>query len=103
MKNTTIKITTLTHNKIVKDEVIVMDKKITCRPCKEKNNWEIENEFGVVLEKHYKQKMLVLKQAKNWQMSVIVNYVYVTQQVVVMNKGKIPLFIFIFQITCNKV
>lgn len=47
--------------------------------------------------------MLVLKQAKNWQMSVIVNYVYVTQQVVVMNKGKIPLFIFIFQITCNKV
>ena len=45
MKNTTIKITTLTHNKIVK----------------EKNNWEIENEFGVVLEKHYKTKDACVK------------------------------------------
>ena len=53
MKNTTIKITTLTHNKIVKDEVIVMDKKITCRPCKEKNNWEIENEFGISFDVDY--------------------------------------------------
>ena len=31
--------------------------------------------------------MLVLKLAKNLQMNVIVNYVYVIQQVVVMNKG----------------
>jgi hypothetical protein len=61
VKNTTIKIITLTHNNIVKDEVIVMDKKITCRPCKEKNNWEIENEFGVVLEKHYKTKDACVK------------------------------------------
>ena len=38
-----------------------MDKKITCRPCKEKNNWEIENEFGVVLEKHYKTKDACVK------------------------------------------
>lgn len=28
-----------------------MDKKITCRPCKEKNNWEIENEFGCCFRK----------------------------------------------------
>ena len=33
-----------------------MDKKITCRPCKEQSNWEIENENGVVLEKHYKTR-----------------------------------------------
>ena len=28
---------------------------------KEKNNWEIENEFGVVLEKHYKTKDACVK------------------------------------------
>lgn len=33
-----------------------MDKKITCRPCKEQNNWEIEDQYGQVLKKHYASK-----------------------------------------------
>lgn len=33
-----------------------MKKKITCRPCKEQNNWEIEDECGVVQKKHYQTK-----------------------------------------------
>lgn len=33
-----------------------MKNKITCRPCKEENNWEIENQYGEVLEKHYASK-----------------------------------------------
>ena len=33
-----------------------MKKTITCRPCKEQNNWEIENQYGVVLETHYATK-----------------------------------------------
>ena len=33
-----------------------MKNKITCRPCKEENNWEIEDQNGVVLEKHYKSR-----------------------------------------------
>lgn len=41
-----------------------MDKKITCRPCKEENNWEIENENGVVLEKHYATKAACVKAGK---------------------------------------
>lgn len=30
--------------------------KITCRPCKEQNNWEIEDQNGKVLNKHYATK-----------------------------------------------
>ena len=30
-----------------------MKNKITCRPCKEQNNWEIEDQTGKVLDKHY--------------------------------------------------
>ncbi len=33
-----------------------MKNKITCRPCKEQNNWEIEDCNGVVLKKHYSTK-----------------------------------------------
>ena len=33
-----------------------MKNTITCRHCKEQNNWEIENQYGVVLEKHYATK-----------------------------------------------
>ena len=33
-----------------------MKKTITCRPCKEQNNWEIKNQYGTVLEKHYNTK-----------------------------------------------
>lgn len=33
-----------------------LEKKVTCRPCKEQNNWEIEDENGVVLKKHYQTK-----------------------------------------------
>lgn len=33
-----------------------MKNKVTCRPCKEQNNWEIEDANGVVLKKHYQTK-----------------------------------------------
>ncbi len=33
-----------------------MKNKVTCRPCKEQNNWEIEDANGVVLSKHYQTK-----------------------------------------------
>lgn len=36
-------------------------KKITCRPCKEQNNWEIENQYGEVLKKHYNTKEECIK------------------------------------------
>lgn len=38
-----------------------MDKKITCRPCKEQNNWEIEDQNGNVLNKHYQSKAECIK------------------------------------------
>lgn len=38
-----------------------MKKVITCRPCKEQNNWEIENQYGVVLNKHYTTKEACVK------------------------------------------
>lgn len=41
-----------------------MKNKITCRPCKEQNNWEIENQYGVVLEKHYSTKDACVKEGK---------------------------------------
>ena len=33
-----------------------MKNKITCRPCKEENNWEIQDQNGKVLDKHYKTR-----------------------------------------------
>ncbi len=33
-----------------------MKNKITCRPCKEQKNWEIENQYGEVLNQHYSSK-----------------------------------------------
>lgn len=33
-----------------------MKNKVTCRPCKEENNWEIEDQNGVVQAKHYQTK-----------------------------------------------
>lgn len=33
-----------------------MKKSITVRPCKEHNNWEIEDQNGNVLNKHYDTK-----------------------------------------------
>ena len=42
-----------------------MKKTITCRPCKEQNNWEIENQNGVVLEKHYNTKEECVKEGRN--------------------------------------
>ena len=38
-----------------------MKKTITCRPCKEQNNWEIENQYGTVLEKNYNTKSECVK------------------------------------------
>lgn len=32
------------------------ERKVTCRPCKEQNNWEIETPDGEVLEEHYQTK-----------------------------------------------
>lgn len=31
-------------------------KKVTCRPCKEQGNWEIQNPNGEVLKHHYQSK-----------------------------------------------
>lgn len=33
-----------------------MKKTITCRPCKEQNNWEIKDQNGKVLNEHYDTK-----------------------------------------------
>lgn len=41
-----------------------MKKKITCRPCKEQNNWEIEDQNGKVLNKHYTTKQSCVKAAE---------------------------------------
>ena len=35
--------------------------KVTCRPCKEKDNWEIEAPDGTVLKKHYSTREECLK------------------------------------------
>ena len=34
----------------------IMKKTITCRPCKEQNNWEIKDQNGNVLNEHYETK-----------------------------------------------
>ena len=41
-----------------------MKKTIICRPCKEENNWEIENQYGVVEEKHYNTKDECVKEGR---------------------------------------
>jgi len=38
-----------------------MKDKITCRPCKEQNNWEIEDQYGEVLDQHYSTKESCVK------------------------------------------
>ncbi|MDE6656209.1 MAG: hypothetical protein K2J85_04375 [Anaeroplasmataceae bacterium] len=38
-----------------------MTDKITCRPCKEQNNWEIEDQYGEVLDTHYTTKESCVK------------------------------------------
>lgn len=38
-----------------------MDKKVTCRPCKEQNNREIEDPNGHVQSKHYADKQSCVK------------------------------------------
>ena len=38
--------------------------KVTCRPCKEQNNWEIESPTGKVLTKHYNTKSECVKAGK---------------------------------------
>lgn len=38
-----------------------MKNKITCRPCKEQNNWEIEDQNGQVLTQHYRTKQSCVK------------------------------------------
>ena len=38
-----------------------MKDKITCRPCKEQHNWEIEDQYGEVLDKHYNTKESCVK------------------------------------------
>lgn len=40
-------------------------RKFTCRPCKEKNDWEIENPDGEVLDKHYSTKSECVRAASN--------------------------------------
>ncbi len=38
-----------------------MKKTIACRPCKDQNNWEIEDQTGSVLSKHYGTKEACVK------------------------------------------
>lgn len=40
--------------------------KVTCRPCKEENNWEIETPSGKVLSKHYSTKSECVKAARQY-------------------------------------
>lgn len=40
--------------------------KVTCRPCKEENNWEIEAPNGKVLKKHYATKEACVKAGKQY-------------------------------------
>ncbi len=36
-------------------------RKVTCRPCKEQHNWEIESPEGEVLKEHYNTREECLK------------------------------------------
>ena len=40
--------------------------KVTCRPCKEENNWEIEAPNGKVLSKHYNTKSECVKAGRQY-------------------------------------
>ena len=40
--------------------------KVVCRPCKEKNDWEIEVPNGQVLKKHYNTKTECVKAGRNY-------------------------------------
>lgn len=41
-----------------------MERKITCRPCKEQNNWEIVDQDGNVMPKHYDTKRSCVEAAE---------------------------------------
>jgi len=43
-------------------------KKVTCRPCKEENNWEIETPGGKVLPNHFSTKAEAVKVGKKYAM-----------------------------------
>ena len=40
--------------------------KLTCRPCKEENNWEIESPTGQVLKRHYPTKAECVRAGKEF-------------------------------------
>lgn len=46
---------------LLRQEVKKMKDKITCRPCKEQNNWEREDQYGEVLDQHYSTKESCVK------------------------------------------
>lgn len=43
-------------------------KKVTCRPCKEENNWEIETPGGKVLPNHFSTKAEAVRVGKKYVM-----------------------------------
>lgn len=40
--------------------------KVTCRPCKEQHNWEIETPDGEVLNRHYATKEACVRAGKEY-------------------------------------
>lgn len=40
--------------------------KVTCRPCKEEKNWEIEGPDGTVYSKHYQTKAECVKAGRKY-------------------------------------
>lgn len=47
-------------------EFLIMNKKITARPCKEHpNTWEIEDQYGCVRPHHYSTKEECVQKARN--------------------------------------
>ena len=43
-------------------------KKVTCRPCKEQNNWEVETPGGKVLPNHFATKAEAVRVGKQYAM-----------------------------------
>ena len=43
-------------------------KKVTCRPCKEENNWEIETPGGKVLPNHFSTKKEAVQVGRKYAM-----------------------------------
>lgn len=41
-------------------------KKVTCRPCKEENNWEVETPGGKVLPNHFSTKAEAVRVGKKY-------------------------------------